>query len=103
MAGADGSDPSDCDRAANGDSPKDTHGAEQVAGAAAPDLEAAVYCPVCQMWLNGPTQFEAHLKWRYHRKRLPGPVDEWVVLSPPHEAAEAWPGYVDEWVVLIPP
>ena len=31
--------------------------------------EGAVYCPDCEMWLNGPTQWEDHKIGKKHQKK----------------------------------
>ena len=36
----------------------------------APTIDEAVYCPECEMWLNGPTQWEDHQIGRKHKKNL---------------------------------
>ena len=70
MAGADGSDPGDGEKSAGGDSWEVIYGEGKAAGATAPAPEEAVYCSTCQIWLNGPSQFKAHLKKSLHRKCL---------------------------------
>ena len=30
--------------------------------------DGAVYCKYCDMWLNGPTQWEVHKQGKKHRK-----------------------------------
>ena len=34
------------------------------------DRGCAVYCPDCQMWLNGPTQWQRHKTGKKHRKHV---------------------------------
>ena len=34
------------------------------------DRDSAVYCPDCQMWLNGPTQWQRHKTGFKHRKHV---------------------------------
>ena len=33
-------------------------------------MDDAIWCGPCEMWLNGPTQYEDHLIGKKHRKRL---------------------------------
>ena len=34
------------------------------------DPSTAIYCAVCRMYMNGPTQFRDHMNGRIHRKSL---------------------------------
>ena len=35
-----------------------------------PEIGAAKYCPDCEMWLNGPTQWEDHKIGKKHKKNV---------------------------------
>ena len=42
---------------------------DPITGLATP-VSARVFCHVCQMWLNGPTQWDGHKVGKKHRKSL---------------------------------
>ena len=54
------------------------------------DIDDAIYCEYCEMWLNGPTQFSDHLIGRKHRKnrkardeKQPCPTRDKGIEAPP--------------------
>ena len=42
---------------------------------------SAVYCKSCQMWLNGPTQFEDHLVGNKHKKNVKSAVSRAIMAQ----------------------
>jgi hypothetical protein len=69
LADPDADDLAAWDRVSNSDAPQLANPGFVIHGLPAPEgPDDAIYCPTCEMWLNGRDQYEDHLKGKKHKK-----------------------------------